>query len=134
MSQKTYLVTLPTEDKTSNLLKCVRTFNNSNDENIDEAVKGELVVGFGKYSNDTFYQKLHLYGFDKSTVGVGDYFFDMTTKTIQKLITKPEQYLENTKFKVVVCTDTSLGLPGFPDGFLEEYVTNGLEYVELLYN
>ena len=129
MKVKKAIVMLPTEDKTSNLLLCIKSYCDEefeDDQDIEEDeeqqdTKGNISMGIGAYASTEYYTKQHLYILSDDEIQNGDWVMlnypkGLETKKMidgvdfeNALCIKSENKLHNCGHKkIIATTDFSL--------------------------
>jgi hypothetical protein len=147
MKKKIKAVMLPTGDNSSNLLKCIKSFdiNYEDPEQRDFDNEGNISLGVGIYADTEFYQHQHLYVTVSQYIIRGEqvYYIDKFTN---KLISSGGAEYGSKQDVVIATTDPKLSIltptyfdkaktrrssvlnqnpiPQLQQSFLKEYVAN----------
>lgn len=138
------VVMLPTNDKSTNLLECIKTFNLSDE---DQAEVGELRIGFGMYSVNEFFIKQHLYFTTNESIRINDHVLHESSGRILQVgsitptnIIEKEYHINGIEVLIVDCvkivasTDGKLNLNLIGSDFVENYVSTRVGKIILEYN
>jgi hypothetical protein len=140
MKKKIKAVMLPTGDNSSNLLKCIKSFdiNYEDPEQRDFDNEGNISLGVGIYADTEFYQHQHLYVTVSQYIIRGEqvYYIDkFTNKLISSggaeygskqdvIIATTDPKLKNTISIGIDGTSMFKTIPQLQQSFLKEYVAN----------
>lgn len=138
------VVMLPTNDKSTNLLECIKTFNLSDE---DQAEVGELRIGFGMYSKNDYFTKQHLYFTTNESIRIDDWVLHQSSGRILQVgsisrtnIIEKEYHINGIEVliidcvKIVASTNGKLNLNLIGNDFIENYVSVRSDKIILEYN